>query len=65
MSVNSRYNSRSCNYEGSKPYTQSNLNEILNAKKLTKTFATLMPDLAVLVQAAVRTQLGRPDSKET
>ena len=65
MSVNSRYNSRSCNYEGSKPYTRSNLNEILNAKKLTKTFATLMPDLAVLVQAAVRTQLGRPDSKET
>ena len=57
MSVNSRYNSRSCNYEGSKPYTQSNLNKILKANKLSATFATLMPDLAVLVQYAVKKYL--------
>ena len=55
MSVNSRYNSRSCNYEGSKPYNQSNLNNVLKTKKLSKTFAKLMPDLSVLVQASVYT----------
>ena len=58
MSVNSRYNSRSCNYEGSKPYTQSNLNKIRNAKKLPKTFASLMPNLAVLIQDSVKTYFG-------
>ena len=55
MSVNSRYNSRSCNYEGSKPYNQSNLNNVLKTRKLSATFAKLMPDLSVLVQASVYT----------
>lgn len=55
MSVNSRYNSRSCNYEGSKPYNQSNLNNVLKTTRLSKTFAKLMPDLSVLVQASVYT----------
>ena len=58
MSVNSRYNSRSCNYEGSKPYNQSNLNNVLRMNKLPKTFAKLMPDLAVLVQYTVKKYLG-------
>jgi len=58
MSVNSRYNSRSCNYEGSKPYNQSKLNNVLKTTRLSKTFAKLIPELAVLVQYAVKKYLG-------